>query len=258
MTSRSRLALVSLALLGLLACNESGGGSGSGPAASGGGDLASDDDKTVYALGLALARELAPFHLTEGEIGTLAQGLADGALGRTPKVDLEAQGPQIQAFAQARTAAAAAEETKASDAFLATAAAAPGAQKLPSGLIFLEVTPGTGAQPKASDTVKVHYHGTLRDGSVFDSSVERGTPAQFPLDRVIPCWTEGVQKMKVGGKSRLVCPAEIAYGERGAPPKIAPGAALAFDVELIEVIPTAPAGGALPPGHPTMGGGSPE
>ena len=82
--------------------------------------------------------------------------------------------------------------------------------------------------------MKVHYHGTLRDGTVFDSSVERGEPATFPLNRVIPCWTEGVQKMKVGGKAKLVCPSNIAYGDRGAPPKIKPGATLVFEVELLE------------------------
>ena len=111
------------------------------------------------------------------------------------------------------------------------------------------MTPGNGASPKASDTVKVHYHGTLRDGAVFDSSVDRGTPAEFPLGRVIPCWIEGVQKMKVGGKSKLVCPANLAYGDRGAPPKIQPGAALAFDVELLEILP--PQAAQLPPGHPS-------
>ena len=101
----------------------------------------------------------------------------------------------------ARVAAASAEEAKASEAFLTAAAAEPGAEKLESGLVYREVSAGEGASPKASDTVKVHYHGTLRDGTVFDSSVQRGTPAEFPLDGVIPCWTEGVQKMKVGGKA---------------------------------------------------------
>ena len=258
MTRPLRFAFAFIAVLGLLACQKStdaGPGAGFKPAAAGAGDLATEDQKTVYALGLALARELQPFHLTEAELGTLAQGLTDGALDRPPKVDLEAQGPQIQALAKARLAAASAEETKAADGFLAAAAAETGAEKLPSGLVYREVTPGTGASPKASDTVKVHYHGTLRDGTVFDSSVERGTPAQFPLDRVIPCWTEGVQKMKVGGKSKLVCPANLAYGDRGAPPKIEPGAALAFDVELLEVIPAQPGGAAtgLPPGHPPTG-----
>jgi len=255
MTRPLRFAFASVAVLGLLACEKPtdvAPGAAPTSAAPGAGDLATEDEKTVYALGLALARELEPFHLTEPELGTLAQGLGDGALGRPPKVDLEAQGPQIQALAKARLAAASVEETKASESFLAAAAAEKGAEKLASGLVFLEVTPGTGASPKASDTVKVHYHGTLRDGTVFDSSVERGTPAQFPLDRVIPCWTEGVQKMKVGGKSKLSCPASIAYADRGAPPKIKPGAALAFEVELLEIVPAQAT--ALPPGHPPTGG----
>ena len=103
-----------------------------------------------------------------------------------------------------------------------------------SGLKITHLVIGEGAHPKAANTVKVHYHGTLRDGTVFDSSVDRGTPAEFPLNRVIPCWTEGLQLMKEGGKSVLVCPADIAYGDRGAG-QIKPGAALRFDVELIEV-----------------------
>ncbi|HEY8154295.1 MAG TPA: FKBP-type peptidyl-prolyl cis-trans isomerase [Myxococcota bacterium] len=253
-----RLALISFAMLGWLACEQKAAepsGAAPGAAAPQAGELATDDQKTIYALGLALARELEPFSLSEAEIGTLELGLRDGVLGAPPKVDLETQGPQIQTLAKARLGVAAAEEAKASEEFLATAAAAPGAQKLESGLIYLEVAPGTGPSPKATDTVKVHYHGTVRDGSVFDSSVDRGTPAQFPLDRVIPCWTEGVQKMKVGGKSKLTCPAAIAYADRGAPPKIKPGAALAFEVELIEIVPAAT--GALPPGHPPAGGGAP-
>ena len=246
------LAFICIAWFGGLACEQkTGGPSGASEtgAASGADELGSEDEKTVYALGLALARELDPFDLTEAEIGTLEQGLRDGVLGRPAKVDLETQGPQIQALAKSRLAAASQEETKAADSFLATAAAAAGAQKLDSGLVYLEVAAGSGASPAASDTVKVHYHGTLRDGSVFDSSVDRGTPAQFPLDRVIPCWTEGVQKMKVGGKARFTCPAEIAYGDRGAPPKILPGAALAFEVELLEIVP-AEAVAVPAPGHP--------
>ncbi len=249
--------IVSTAVLGLLACQkptETESGSEATPAAAGAGELASEDQKTVYALGLALARELEPFHLDEPELGTLFLGLKDGALARTPQVDLEIQGPKIQEFAKARIAAASAVETKSSESFLAAAAAEAGAETLASGLVFREVAAGTGASPKPSDTVKVHYHGTLRDGTVFDSSVDRGTPAEFPLDRVIPCWTEGVQKMKVGGKARLVCPASIAYGDRGAPPQIKPGAALAFDVELLEIGPAQAA--ELPPGHPPTGAGA--
>ncbi len=251
----SLLALAGIALLGWLACEQKPGetpGAGESAAASEAGELDTDDQKSIYALGLALARELDPFDLTEAEIGTLEQGLRDGVLGRPAKVDLETQGPQIQTFAKSRLAVASQEEAKASESFLATAAAAPGAQKLESGLVYLEIAPSSGASPRSSDTVKVHYHGTLRDGSVFDSSVDRGTPAQFPLAGVIPCWTEGVQKMKVGGKARFTCPAQIAYGERGAPPKIKPGAALAFEVELLEIVPAKAA--APVPGHPPPAG----
>ena len=99
-----------------------------------------------------------------------------------------------------------------------------------------EIKAGTGESPSKESKVKVHYHGTLRDGSVFDSSVERKEPATFALNQVVPCWTEGVQMMKVGGKSKLVCPADLAYKDRGAPPKIKPGAALVFEVELLEIV----------------------
>ena len=101
--------------------------------------------------------------------------------------------------------------------------------------MYSEITPGTGDQPKATDKVKVHYQGTLIDGTVFDSSVQRGQPVTFALNQVIPCWTEGVQRMKVGGKSKLVCPSSIAYGDHGRPPKIKPGATLVFEVELLGI-----------------------
>jgi FKBP-type peptidyl-prolyl cis-trans isomerase FkpA len=104
-----------------------------------------------------------------------------------------------------------------------------------SGLVITHLVEGSGPSPGPRDTVRVHYHGTFEDGSVFDSSVERGQPARFPLDRVIPCWTEGLQLMKVGGKARLVCPPEIAYGAAGAPPRIPPNATLVFEVELLDV-----------------------
>ena len=120
-------------------------------------------------------------------------------------------------------------------AFLKEMAAKKGAQRTNTGLIYFELKPGTGPRPKATDTVMVHYHGTLPDGTVFDSSVDRGKPTEFPLNRVIPCWTEGVQKIKVGGKSRLVCPSHIAYGNRKVGAHIKPGATLLFDVELLSI-----------------------
>ncbi|HMB72651.1 MAG TPA: FKBP-type peptidyl-prolyl cis-trans isomerase, partial [Gammaproteobacteria bacterium] len=110
----------------------------------------------------------------------------------------------------------------------------PGAEIMESGLVYIPMTEGTGDSPSATDTVQVHYHGTLRDGTVFDSSVDRGESITFPLSGVIPCWTEGVQKMRVGGKAKLLCPAEIAYGDRGTGP-IPGGATLLFEVELIAI-----------------------
>ncbi|MDJ0787418.1 MAG: FKBP-type peptidyl-prolyl cis-trans isomerase [Myxococcota bacterium] len=118
------------------------------------------------------------------------------------------------------------------------AAKAPAGEEIvqPSGLRITHLTVGSDERPNAGDVVKVHYHGTFEDGSVFDSSVERGQPAAFPLSRVIPCWTEGVQLIGVGGKARLVCPPEIAYGAAGAPPRIPANATLNFEVELLEIV----------------------
>lgn len=123
----------------------------------------------------------------------------------------------------------------ASSAYLEKAASMPGAVKTASGLVYRELTAGTGASPKATDEVTVHYRGTSVDGVEFDSSYKRNEPAKFPLNQVIPCWTEGLQKMKVGGKSQLVCPSHIAYGDRGSPPAIPGGATLVFEVELLGI-----------------------
>jgi FKBP-type peptidyl-prolyl cis-trans isomerase FkpA len=117
----------------------------------------------------------------------------------------------------------------------ASAAKEPGATVTPSGLVYRSLKDGTGPGPAATDTVKVHYRGTFPDGKEFDSSYARGTPAEFPLNRVIKCWTEGVQLMKVGGKSKLTCPAAIAYGEKGAGAVIPPNATLQFEVELLGI-----------------------
>ena len=118
---------------------------------------------------------------------------------------------------------------------LDAAAKEAGAVVTPSGLVFRSLKDGTGASPGATDTVKVHYKGTLPDGKEFDSSYSRGTPIEFPLNRVIPCWTEGVQRIKVGGKARLTCPSSIAYGTRGVGGVIPPNATLLFEVELLGI-----------------------
>jgi FKBP-type peptidyl-prolyl cis-trans isomerase FkpA/FKBP-type peptidyl-prolyl cis-trans isomerase FklB len=200
-------------------------------------ELKTEQDKTLYALGVALSERLTSFALTPEELDVVKAGITDGALGRPHKVEVREFMPKIQALHTARAAVVAAAEKKAGAEYLAKAAGEPGAKKLDSGLVVTTLTEGTGPTPKPTDKVKVNYHGTLVDGTVFDSSVQRGKPATFPLNSVIKCWTEGLQQMKVGGKSRLVCPADLAYGERGAPPRIKPGATLIFEVELLEIVP---------------------
>ena len=195
-----------------------------------------EEQKILYALGVAISQNLASFSLTEAELELVKAGLTDGALNREKQVDLQAYRPKIQELQRSRAAVVAAAEKKAGQAFLDKAAAEKGATRTASGIVITTLKPGTGESPKATDKVKVHYHGTLADGTVFDSSVERGQPATFVLNGVIKCWTEGVQQMKVGGKSRLVCPSDIAYGDRGSPPKIKPGATLVFEVELLEIV----------------------
>ena len=123
----------------------------------------------------------------------------------------------------------------AADAVAAAAAKEAGAVVTASGLVYRSLKDGNGASPKASDKVKVHYRGTFPDGKEFDSSYKRNEAIEFPLNGVIPCWTEGVQRMKVGGKAKLTCPSAIAYGERGAGGVIPPNATLLFEVELLAI-----------------------
>jgi FKBP-type peptidyl-prolyl cis-trans isomerase FkpA len=196
-----------------------------------------DEEKTVYSLGLSLSRALTRLELTPREIALVQRAIADGLAGK-PAVDLNEWGPKIDALARARAARVTEREKAVSKAYLDKAAAEPGAVRTESGLVYRELTPGTGASPQATDTVKVHYRGTLVNGTEFDSSYKRNEPAQFALNQVVRCWTEGVQKMKVGGKSILACPSDLAYGDAGRP-TIPGGAALIFEIELLEVTPAA-------------------
>jgi FKBP-type peptidyl-prolyl cis-trans isomerase FkpA/FKBP-type peptidyl-prolyl cis-trans isomerase FklB len=197
--------------------------------------LETEEQKTLYALGLTINRSLSPFNLSPSELELVEAGLADGSLHRTPTVDLETYGPKIKQLQEARAAAVAAAEKKTGQAFVDKAARETGAMRTASGLVMIPVTPGTGASPKATDTVTVTYEGRLTDGTVFDSSAQHGEPATVPLNGVIKCWTEALQLAKVGGRSRLVCPADLAYGDQGWPPLIKPGATLVFDVELLRI-----------------------
>jgi FKBP-type peptidyl-prolyl cis-trans isomerase FkpA len=225
-------------------------GAAASPAAA-----ATNDPKLFYALGIALGQNVRVLHLTDAELEQVKAGLVDGAQGKKTDIDLNTYGPKIQQFGAARIKEGVEQEKVRGTAFRDAAAKEAGAVQAPSGLVYKETTAGTGKSPAATDTVKVHYRGTLIDGTEFDSSIARGQPAEFPLNGVIPCWTEGVQRMKVGGKARLVCPANIAYGEQGRPGTIPGGATLLFDVELLEIKAAAPAAAAPPAappaGHPT-------
>jgi FKBP-type peptidyl-prolyl cis-trans isomerase len=194
-----------------------------------------DDEKTVYALGVAIQKSLETFKLSPAEVELVVGGLRDAAAGK-PEIKLEEKQAAIQQLAMSRRAAAGAEANKAGAAYLDKAATATGAVKTASGLVYVPLKEGTGASPTATDQVKVNYEGKLPDGKVFDASARHGGPASFPLNGVIPCWTEGVQKMKVGGKARLVCPPALAYGERGAGADVPPNATLDFEVELVEIV----------------------
>jgi FKBP-type peptidyl-prolyl cis-trans isomerase FkpA len=217
------------------------------PVASRAQPLKNDEEKTLYALGLIMGGNLKAMSLKPAEVELVKRGMSDAAQGKKEQVSLEEYGPKVQQFAQGRSSAAADKEKAASKEFQAKMAKEQGATQLPSGLILKTLKPGTGKSPAATDKVKVNYEGKLTNGTVFDSSYKRGQPAEFGLNQVIPCWTEGVQKMKVGEKAQLVCPSSIAYGDHGHPPSIPGGATLVFEVELLGITtPAAPAPAATP------------
>lgn len=200
------------------------------------GALATEQDKTVYAIGLMMGRNLEQLDLTPAELEIVKKGLADSASGKKGEVELEAYGPKVQEFAQGRLVARAKVEKEKAKAFVDSAAQESGAVRTTSGLVFKSLQPGHGATPAATDMVKVNYSGKLTNGTEFDSSAQHGgKPVEFKLNQVVPCWTEGLQRMKVGEKARLVCPSDIAYGDAGRPPVIPGGATLVFEIELLDV-----------------------
>ncbi len=229
-----RLLPLLITSLALVACSPTESTAPAASATAQVGGPVTDDDKTLYAVGLVLGQQVGDLRLTASEVDFVSQGFRDAVLGTEPKVELDVYGPRIRVLAEERMSTVAAAEKQASDAWVSEQAALPGAQRGTTGVIVIPITEGTGANPTADSTVRVHYHGTLRDGTVFDSSVQRNEPISFPLSGVIPCWTEGVQKIKVGGKSKLICPSDTAYGDQGSG-SIPGGAALAFEVELLGI-----------------------
>jgi FKBP-type peptidyl-prolyl cis-trans isomerase FkpA len=239
---------LTLSLLSIVACAQGTGSSSAGASAK----LETEEQKTIYTLGLLLGRNLKMFNLKPEELELVKKGLGDSVTGTKPQVDLDAYGPKVNELAQSRMNAGTDAEKKKGQEFADKAAKEEGATKSASGIVQRVLKAGDGKSPTAEDVVKVHYEGRLIDGTVFDSSMKRGQPAEFPLRGVIPCWTESVQKMKIGEKDQIVCPSAVAYGDQGQPPQIPGGATLVFDVELLG-IGKAPAASGLPGSHPPAG-----
>ena len=197
-----------------------------------------ETEKALYGLGLAVANSLEVFALSPAELETVLRGVRDGAAGK-PKAQLDAKlQQQVNELALARgqqaAERAAAREREAGAAYLARMSKEKGARRTASGAIVIPEKAGTGASPTPADKVKVNYTGTLVSGRVFDSTAQRG-PAEFPLGGVIPCWREAIPTLRVGGKAKIVCPPEIAYGASGTA-GIPGNAVLTFEVELIDVV----------------------
>lgn len=195
-----------------------------------------DPDELFFSLGVWFAETLGQFQLSEEELALVLKGVKASVAGEAAPLDMEKVRPRISALHRERAEAAAANEKAASAAFVAEAAAQPGVETTESGIVIVNFVEGTGASPKATDNVKVHYLGKLRNGTVFDSSRDRGAPVELSMNGVIPCWMEGLQQMKVGGQTRLVCPSDLAYGDKGIPPRIPGGAALVFEIDLLSIV----------------------
>lgn len=242
--------IISVVLSGLLfSCNGSKG--------PGNVKISSDKDKILYAMGAMQGKSSKMLRLTKEEIGKIYKGYYDSATGEKLVVNIDDQKvmrefqPKIQNFFRETMGKAGSENKKIGAAYIEKFLKEEGVKKTESGLAYKVIKEGTGKTPKATDTVEVHYHGTLIDGTVFDSSVDRKKTAKFPLNAVIKGWTEGLQLMKEGGKTKFVIPSELAYGDNGAGPssKIEGGSTLIFDVELIKVGADSGAGHSAHDGH---------
>ncbi len=210
--------------------------------------LDTEEQKALYAVGFTLSQNLTILDLTPEELKLVQRGMSDGILGADEPFDIQAFAPKLEQVFNGRVKEKIERERAAGLAVVETAKAEAGAVILPSGAIYLETAAGTGAQPAMTDRARLHYHGTFHNGDVFDSSLDGGEPAEFALNQVVPCFGEGLSQMKVGGKAKLTCPPESAYGEAGRP-GILPGTTLIFEVELLDTMvaaapPAAPSGNA--------------
>jgi FKBP-type peptidyl-prolyl cis-trans isomerase FkpA len=195
---------------------------------------AESNDDTLYAMGAILGAKINSYGLTKKELRIVERGFSDAAANRKLRLsdpDLEEWGPKVEAALQRRGSPRLTAEKDKGRKVAAQMAKERGAQTLPSGVVVVTEREGSGPRPAASDRVRVKYEGRLPDGTSFD----RSDSAEFPLNQVIPCWTQGVQQIQVGGKARLVCPSDTAYGDQGRPPQIPPGATLVFTVEPLGI-----------------------
>src|SRR2546427_4118010 len=210
---------LSFCFCSMIACAQT-----SGPEASASPKLDTEDQKTLYALGILLGKNIKPFALKPEEMAIVKAGLSGAVTDRKPQIEVETYGPKVNELAQKRAAAGADDAKKKGQEFVEKVSKEKDATKTLSGIVIRTITAGTGGSPTASDVGKGHYEGKLIDGTVFYSLIKRGQPAQVALYGVVPCWTEALQKMKKGEKAQVVCPSAMAYGDRGSPPVIPPGA----------------------------------
>lgn len=205
--------------------------------------IETDDDKTFYSVGHVYGKRFKDFNLSERESAALIQGVRDGITKEKAQVDTMKFAYKFRDIIQKRMGEKSKVEKDKGAKFLENFVKTEKATKTKSGLAYKIITPGDMKnKPVATDTVKVHYKGTLIDGKEFDSSYKRKKPIEFPLNRVIKGWTEGMQLIGKGGKIKLVIPSDLGYKDQGAPPNIPGGATLVFEVELIDI--THPKGGA--------------
>lgn len=199
-----------------------------------GDELKTEEEKTFYYMGTMLGGNLSRLKLTDEQLESVVRGIRESVKGTAIQLDDTIYQAKLQEMAEQTMSATSAAEKLQSTKFLEKMAAEDGAIVTDSGIVIREIVAGTGNTPTVDSVVKAHYHGTLRDGTVFDSSVERGQPFTAPLGNVIQCWQEAITMMKEGGKSNITCPAAVAYGDRAAG-KIPAGSALNFEVELISI-----------------------
>lgn len=193
-------------------------------------------EKFSYAIGLSLASNLLQSGINNVEIKSLFDAIEDVMTGKQPKVSPQEANQIIETYFKDRQENEGVANAAQGEKFLANNKKEEGVVELSSGLQYKILNEGKGEKPKATDKVKCHYHGTLIDGTIFDSSVQRGTPAEFPVNGVIKGWIEALQLMPIGSKWRLFIPSNLAYGDQGAGGAIGPKATLIFDVELIEIV----------------------